>query len=97
MPSNGRKGSQNRSASLNFKTEVQLRQVLLSGQFTVGWSRITRWLQFPPNTKDAPRRGLGQREWKMDLRVLDLVRTGKLTIPELAGVSALHTSLLALL
>lgn len=93
MPSSGRKGSQNRSAILNFKTATQLREILLTGRFTVGWYRITRWLQTPPNPQDAPRRGLGQREWTMDLRVLDLVRTGGLSIPDLPPVSCFGNAL----
>ena len=94
MPPSGRKGSQNRSAILNFKTVIQLREMLLTGSFTVGWTRITRWLQSPPNSNDAPRHGLGQREWNMDLRVLDLVRSGGLSIPDLPPVSALGTAFL---
>ncbi|RPD56581.1 hypothetical protein L227DRAFT_614457 [Lentinus tigrinus ALCF2SS1-6] len=65
-----------RSAALHFLSEEELRQRISSGTVTVGWSRVSRWLKTPPDPKDAPLRGLSQREWIMDCRVLELSQRG---------------------
>ncbi|KAI0689276.1 hypothetical protein C8T65DRAFT_746231 [Cerioporus squamosus] len=71
-----------KAAALHFESEDKLRHRLATGgQFTVGWARVSRWIKCPPDPKDAPARGLAQREWHMDCAVLELLKSGKLTHP----------------
>ncbi|KAI0681910.1 hypothetical protein C8T65DRAFT_703818 [Cerioporus squamosus] len=81
-----------KAAALNFEGKHKLREKLLAGgQFTVGWSRVAHWIKSPPDPADAPLRGLALREWNMDQVVLDLVKTGKLSLTHTRSpVSAMH-------